>query len=365
MSSVRITLVISSLSGGGAERVISIMANYWAEAAHQITILTFDDKNTPHYHVPESIQWHALNISSQSKTWIDGLINNLKRIHVLRKFILQSKPDCVVSFMSSTNILVLLATSFLSCKVLISERNYPEYSKEKRKPWFWLRKTLYPLADHIVVQTDAIKEYFRSYNRSVQVIPNPVKVDPESLYNKPEVLLPACNKLVAMGSMTTQKGFDLLIEVFANLYRHNSDWNLIILGEGVLGNELKSRARELHIENAVFFAGRVINPFSIMSRCDLFVLSSRYEGFPNALLEAMACGLPVVSFDCPTGPGEIIQQGSNGYLVPPENIKSMENTLCELMQDEELRINIGKEASKVRGRYAPDKIMKQWELLLK
>ena len=110
---MRLTLVISSLAGGGAERVISIMANYWAKSAHQITLLTFDDRNIPHYHISESIQWHALNISSQSKTWIDGLINNFKRIQVLRKFILQSEPDCVISFMSSTNILVLLATRFL------------------------------------------------------------------------------------------------------------------------------------------------------------------------------------------------------------------------------------------------------------
>jgi len=140
MSSVRITLVISSLSGGGAERVISIMANYWAKAAHQITLLTFDDKNSPHYHISESIQWHALNISSQSKSWIDGLINNLKRIHVLRKFILQSESDCVISFLYSTNILVLLATRFLSCKIIISERNYPKYSKNNPLIWEWLRR---------------------------------------------------------------------------------------------------------------------------------------------------------------------------------------------------------------------------------
>ena len=361
---MRITLVISSLSGGGAERVISIMANYWAKAAHQITILTFDDNISPHYHIPESIQWQALNISGQSNSWVEGLLNNLKRIYILRKFILQSKPDGVISFIYSTNILVLLATRFLSCKIIISERNHPKYSKENRKTWFWLRKTLYPLADHIIVQTGSIKEYFRSYNRSVQVIPNPVKVDPESLYNKPEVLLPTCNKLVAMGSMTTQKGFDLLIEVFATLYRHHSDWNLIILGEGALKSELKSRAREYHIENAVFFAGRVKNPFSIMSRCDLFVLSSRYEGFPNALLEAMASGLPPVSFDCPSGPAEIIQHGVNGYLVPPEDIKSMEKILSKLMKEEGLRIALGKEATKVRGEYAPEKIMKQWEMLL-
>ena len=360
---MNIVLVISSLSCGGAERVLSNMADYWAEAGHRVTVLTFDDGSSIFYPLLESVQCNPLNITSQSKSWTDGLMNNLKRIHVLRKYILQSEPDCVISFMYSTNILVLLATRFLSCKIIISERNYPIYSKEKRKAWFWLRKTLYPLADHIVVQTDRIKEYFRSYNRSVQVIPNPVKVDPESLYNKPEVLLPACNKLVAMGSLTTQKGFDLLIDVFANLYRHHSNWNLIILGDGVLKNELKSRARELHIENAVFFAGRVKNPFSIMSRCDLFVLSSRYEGFPNALLEAMGCGLPVVSFDCPTGPNQIIQHGINGLLTPSEDKDRLKEALHILMVEKETRERMGKKASYVGKQYAPDKIMALWEKL--
>jgi hypothetical protein len=137
-----------------------MLANYWAQAAHQITLLTFDDKNSPRYHISKSIQWHALNISSQSKSWIDGLVNNLKRIHVLRKFILQSEPDGVISFLYSANILVLLATRFLSCKVIISERNYPIYSKENRKTRFWLNKTLHPLADHLVVQTDSVKGFF-------------------------------------------------------------------------------------------------------------------------------------------------------------------------------------------------------------
>jgi len=360
---MNIVLVISSLSFGGAERVLSNMANYWAKAGHRVTVLTFDDSNSPHYHISGSIQWQALNISCQSKSWSDGLMNNLKRIYVLRKYILQSEPDCVISFMYSTNILVLLATRFLSCKIIISERNHPKYSKENRKTWFWLRKTLYPLADHIIVQTGSIKEYFRSYNRSVQVIPNPVKVDPESLYNKPEILLPACNKLVAMGSLTTQKGFDLLLEVFANLYRYHGDWNLIILGEGVLKNELKLRARELNIEKAVAFAGRVENPFSIMSRCDLFVLSSRYEGFPNALLEAMSCGLPVVSFDCPTGPNQIIQHGINGLLVSSEDKYELEKALKSLMEKKQMRERMGKKASYVSKQYAPDKIMAQWEKL--
>jgi len=340
------------------------MANYWAKAAHKITLLTFDDKNTPHYHVPESIQWHALNIESQSNSWIDGLIYNIKRIQVLRKFILQSEPDCVISFMSSTNILVLLATRFLSCKIIISERNHPKYSKKNRLIWDWLRKGLYHMADHLVVQTSEIENFFKSYCKSIQIIHNPVQVTDENLKEKPEIELPSGKRLVGMGSLVQQKGFDLLMPVFANLHRTFNDWSLIILGSGYLETELKQEAKRLGIDDFVYFPGRVMNPFPVLSRCNLFVLSSRYEGFPNALLEAMTCGLPPVSFDCPSGPGAIIQQGVNGYLVPPEDIKSMETTLYKLMQDEDLRSNLGKEAIKVRKRFAIDKIMKQWNKII-
>ena len=360
---MKITLVISSLAGGGAERVLTNMANYFSMHGHEISLLTFDDGRSPSYNITGLVKWNPLNISGVSRSIIEGIIKNLRHIYILRKAILNSSPDCVISFMFTTNIMVLMATRFLSCKVLISERNYPKYIRERRIIWIWLRKILYPLADHLVVQTDSIKEIFQSHNRSVQVIPNPVCIDPERIKDMPEVLLTTCNKIVAMGSLTTQKGFDILIEVFANLYMHYSDWNLIILGEGDLKSQLKSRTIELGIEHAVVFAGRVRNPFSIMSRCDLFVLSSRYEGFPNALLEAMCCGLPVVSFDCPTGPRQIIQHGINGLLVPPEDKDKLKRAIQCLMEKKEMRECMGKNAKYVSKRYAPDKIMTKWEKL--
>jgi len=362
---LRIVLLVHALPGGGAGRVVTHMANYWANAGHHVTIMTLENSDYSFYPISASVKCRTLNLVGSSSSWVEGLLKNLRRVYLIRRVIIESAPDYLLSFIFSTNILVLLATRFLGIPVIVSERNHPDYSKENRFVWHRLRRILYPLANHLVVQSQEIREWFKGYNRSIHIIGNPVRVSQEEMESEPETQLPEGRHIVAMGQLIWQKGFNLLLDAFARVSNKNQDWNLIIVGTGIMKDELLQQVKKLGLEDSVFFPGCVRNPYAIFARCDIFVLSSRYEGFPNVLLEAMACGLPPVSFDCPSGPGEIIQQGSNGYLVPPENIKSMENTLCELMQDEELRINIGKEASKVRGRYAPDKIMKQWELLLK
>jgi len=364
---MKITLVISSLTelpGGGAERVISNMANFWADTEHKVTLITFDSGNNPYYLLSKNVKWVALDFIGSSNNWIEGLINNIKRIFKLRNAIVKSAPDSIISFISATNILVLMTTFLLSTNVIISERNSPTYSRANRRIWHLLRKFVYPYANHLVVQTRETGLFFANYNRSVKVIPNSVIVLPEKMKQEPGFSLPPGKKIVAMGGLINQKGFDLLLYIVSRLFKKFTDWNLIIMGKGPLCDELKSEARKLEIENKVTFTGRVMDPYSVLYRCDIFVLSSRYEGFPNALLEAMACGLPPVSFDCPSGPGEIIKQGVNGFLIPPGDVEAMEESLCVLMQDEGLRSNLGNEAIKVRERFAVDIIMKQWSRLI-
>ncbi|MDY6861609.1 MAG: glycosyltransferase, partial [Thermodesulfobacteriota bacterium] len=221
-----------------------------------------------------------------------------------------------------------------------------------------------PMADHLVVQNHEIKDWFTGYNNSIQIIPNPVEIPSENLKSTPEISLPMGKLLVAMGRMVKLKGFDILIEIFARLHKNHKDWNLLIIGTGHLEEVLKQQTKQLGIKEYVYFPGKIVNPFSVLVHCDLFVLSSLYEGFPNALLEAMACGLPVISFDCPSGPSEIIQNEINGLLVPAENKDALEKALDKMMQNEELRKKLGRQAIKVYDKYTPKKIMPMWEKLL-
>ena len=361
---MRILLILNSLPGGGSGRVMTQMANHWSEDSHHVSILTFESSNTPFYPLSNSVKWHAIDIKSQSSSWIRGFLNNLKRIYQIRKAILTIKPDYIISFVFTTNILILLATRFLNCPLIISERNHPDYGRKTRLAWYWLRRILYPLADHLVVQTREIKEWFNRYNNSIHIIANPAEVIQESTEAGSEISLPPGKRIVAMGQLSPQKGFDLLLDVFANIHRTYQEWNLIILGTGPLREDLISQAGQLGIERFLHLPGMVANPFSVLKECDLFVLSSRYEGFPNALLEAMACGLPVVSFECPSGPGEIIQNGVNGILVPAEDTVALERALYELIENKQLGERLGSEATKICERYAAGSIMKQWERLL-
>jgi glycosyltransferase involved in cell wall biosynthesis len=195
-----------------------------------------------------------------------------------------------------------------------------------------------------------------------RVIPNPVLA-----FKEGTARLPLKNAegrtMVAMGRLVEQKGFDLLLDAFGQLSARYPGWSLVIMGEGPLRGELEARARALHLEHQVQFTGEVPEPFPVLRAADLFVLSSRFEGFPNALCEAMACGVAVVSFNCPSGPAEIIRHGVDGILVPPGDVSALVAVLDDLMKDQHERDRLASRAPEVVERFSCDKVLLLWEQL--
>ncbi|MDZ8184591.1 MAG: glycosyltransferase family 4 protein [Nostoc sp. ChiSLP02] len=365
---MRVTLIIPSLYSGGAERVLSIVSNYWAAKGWQITLLTFFGHQPPFYHLDSRINYVPLYIDKDSSNFIAAIKNNLYRIYKLRLAISASNPEIVISFMSEANVITLLATRGLNVPVLVSERNNPEIALGKSSIWAKLRQWTYPFAKRIIVQTQRAFNYFpSSLQTRIYVIPNPVLSPPTKLSKSKELShkLPGQRLLIAVGRLEKQKGFDLLLQAFANLKDDFPEWQLIILGEGVLRLDLKELSERLGLNDRVDFPGRVKNIYEILQEADIYVMSSRFEGFPNALCEAMASGLPVISTDCPNGPREIIRDGIDGLLVPNEDVSALAVAMKLLMSDQQKRQRLATYASDITERFSIEKIMEMWEVVVK
>jgi GalNAc-alpha-(1->4)-GalNAc-alpha-(1->3)-diNAcBac-PP-undecaprenol alpha-1,4-N-acetyl-D-galactosaminyltransferase len=362
---MRLTLVITNLDCGGAERVISIMANHWAEKGWPVTLLTFDDGSTPpFFELDPRIRLIPLDVYQASSNLLAALWNNMRRIVVLRRAIRSSQPDAVISFLYLVNVLVLLATRGLGVPTIVSEHNDPITSPIERE-WAWLRRWTYTFKTRVVVLTQRAEVSFAPKIQSrTTVIPNPVTPITQAEKGPPEIILDRPS-LVAMGSFYPQKGFDLLLEAFARLKDKYPDWTLTILGDGPYRAQIESIREELGLRDRVRLPGVVKNPHHVFKQADLFVMSSRWEGWGLALAEAMACGLPAIATDCRSGPREIIRDGVDGVLVPPEDTEALADAMARLMSDESKRKRLASRAVEINERFGVDRIIGMWEDLLR
>ena len=356
---MNLTLVSSSLNVGGAERVMSIMANYWAAQGWQITILTFDDGGEPpFYNLDRRIDLQPLGISSDGfKFSLSSASYNLRRIQVLKQAIVASQPDLVISSVNTTNILTLLACRGLKVKTIVSEHVHPAFGQLTQATQF-LQKLVYQQADLITVQTHAALSFFPIDRYKTFVIPNPV-VLPTSEPIQSQ-LYTDDRHLLAIGKLVPQKGFDLAIKAFAQIAQKYPDWTLTILGEGEMRSELEKLCMELDLEDRVFMPGIVKNVDAHLRKADIFILPSRFEGFPITLCEAMACGVPVIASNCLSGPREIIHDGIDGMLISPDSVSALATGLHQLISDPGKRQYFAHHAPKVLDRFGVEPVGAIW-----
>jgi glycosyltransferase involved in cell wall biosynthesis len=281
----------------------------------------------------------------------------------LRRAISVARPDVVISNMDFNNNCVLSATRRMGLPVIVSEHCDPNHNSIG-EGWARLRRRLYPQASCVTVLTEESLGFFSSIAgiRS-RVIPNPVT---PSVFSSSDEVAPRKHgkTLMAMGRLSGEKGFDLLLSAFAAVAKRRAEWTLEILGEGPLRGHLESRVQRLGLTERVRLPGFTSRPFDALRRADLFAMSSLCEGFPNALLEAMACGLAVVSFDCPSGPRHIIRNGIDGLLVPQRDDRAMAAALDRLMGDGAERNRLAQRGPEVLERFGVHKVMSMWEELI-
>jgi glycosyltransferase involved in cell wall biosynthesis len=289
----------------------------------------------------------------------------VRRALRLRRELRRLEPDLVISFLDTTNVLTLFASLGLDIPVIVSERVDPRHHPIGLS-WSILRSLLYRYAAAVVVQSYALRDWASRLvgRKATHIIPNPISLELDA-----SVKETSCENsghmVVAMGRLAPQKAFDVLLKAFARCATKHARWSLVILGEGNERRNLEALAADLGIMDRTKLAGNVRDPASILMRADLFVCPSRYEGFPNALLEAMACGLAVIATDCPSGPREIVHDGVNGVLVGVDDVDALTAAMDRLMTNPGERQRLGKQAVNVLERFSIDRTMSRWDELIK
>ncbi len=371
---IKVLFFISSLEGGGAERImVDILRYIDKDRIEPILLLLYSYENSPYKEfLPEDVKVVVVKRKS------DNALEKLKQLLTFMKVVRKQKPRVILSMLTHNNIMAILAGMLYKINVIACEHNTLSEIikiKEGRQilllPVRLLVKTLYRFAYRIVTVSEDIGldliEKFNISDKKIKTIYNPIdferinsiSADPVNhSFFKDNIPI-----IIAIGRLTQQKGFDVLIKAFSRIVK-KVDARLIILGEGSERGMLERLIDTLGLTEKVSLLGFQKNPYPFLSKADIFVLSSRYEGLPMVILEAVACGIPVISTDCKSGPREILQDGRCGILVPVGDEVALSEGILKLLKDgalQEKLFKLGKERAKD---FSVDKIIKQYESVI-
>ena len=344
---MKVFFVSSTLTSGGSERVISLIANHMAEKGHEVEILCLRDP-VVFYPIDEKVR----------VTFAENEVGKslMKKVLWLRKYVKEEKPDVVVAFMILVYITTLFALTGARVPIITSERNDPaSFSWWKRA----LRRVLLPRTTCHVVPTQKIKDYYtEDIKRKTVIIGNPVT-------NKVFDVQPVEKKdaMINVARLFPQKNQKMLIRAFHSIKDQIPTYQLKIYGEGPLRQDLQSLIDELQLSDRVELCGRTEKVLEEMNAARIFVMSSNHEGLSNAMIEAICIGLPIVSTKV-SGTEELIEEGRNGLLTDVGNEQQLADALLRLAKDEALQQSMGKNNKENAKRFKESEVLNQWETLI-
>lgn len=326
---------------------------------HQVTLVTLDDASGDRHSVDARVERLPLDVMRESRSLLQRVQNTRARVDALRKAVDKIGPDVILSFCDRTNILVLTALAASNVPIVISERSDPSQQKLGRL-WELRRRQTYPKATSIIAQTDGAARALQPLHRDpIVVIPSAVATPPQEFGVEDE----RQKTIVGVGRLEHEKGFDRLIRAFAMVADDASDWRLKILGEGSRRGELEELARDYDIDHRVSMPGWVKPIWPELFQAGIFALPSRYEGFPSALMEAMATGAPAIAVDCDSGPRCIVEDDYNGLLVENDT-EALGLGIERLIRDIDLRQRLGRNAVGVTEMFGWNAMVRAYERVL-
>lgn len=347
---------ISSLEGGGAERVMSILCNELVDRGHEVYLAT--NKQIPFaYELDNRIT--ILELYPNNFSQLNKMIRWLKFYTRIRSLVREVKPDVITTFMYGLNLHIILATLGLNTPIIASE--HTPFNKSVN--WFHYIGRFYinNLATYTILLTEYDYKFLGNRLKNKIIIPNPLS------FPIIEEIKERRKNVLAAGSIDrwSGKGFDTLIKIWGKVSPKHPGWVLEIAGNGTEEsfNHLKSVVKEMNVENTVIFLGFQEEIDKLLQFSSIFVLSSKYEGFGMVLTEAMSQGCACISYNCIAGPNEIITHNKSGLLVEDQNMEEMEIILGQLIADDDLRLRLSEGGLKEVERFTPKMIIDKWERL--
>lgn len=351
-----VVFVIADMDMGGAQRVVSLLAaRIMEQSGFHVDIVTMNRHTRDGFFpIPASVGLHSLATAGFSAHAASAVFSNIRRIRLLRRMLVKLKPDCVISFQTETNIVCLLAMAGKKIPVIISERSDPHIHPQANV-WRAIRRLVYPLAHGAVFQTSHAARFFDKVVRNKIVIFNPVSSDADM-----SASVPAAPYILGVGRLSPEKGFDDLVSAHALARQACPDLKLVLVGEGPERSALEARADQLGTRPHVIFAGAQDKLAAYYASALAFVLPSRFEGLPNALLEAMAQGCTVISTPLFAAAAEVITHEQDGLIAANGTPQALADEITDIYGNLERGSEIGERARQSAVRFEGGRICSAW-----